>query len=64
MGFPLKGIGARYGASVSTKILLFGMSLNVKAKSCDFLKVITPLAEIKAFKSKSLKAKSLDPVKQ
>jgi hypothetical protein len=41
-----------------------GISLNVEAKSTDFLKVTTPLAEIKQFKSISLKAKSLEPVKQ
>ena len=43
---PLKGTGARNGASVSTNIFSFGISLKVLAKSCDFLKVTTPLAEI------------------
>ena len=37
MGFPLKGIGAKYGASVSTNILSSGISLNVSAKTLDFL---------------------------
>ena len=40
LGFPLKGTGARYGASVSNKILSFGKSLKVFGNSEDFLKVI------------------------
>ena len=42
----IKGIGAKYGASVSTNILFSGICLNVSANSVDFLKVTTPLAEI------------------
>jgi len=38
--------------------------LNVEASSDDFLKVITPLADIYAFKSNNLKANSCEPVKQ
>ena len=63
-GFPLKGTGAKYGASVSTSILSVGISLNVFAKSSDFLNVTTPLAEIYAPRSSSLNAKSFEPVKQ
>ena len=40
------------------------MSVNVAASSDDFLNVITPLADIYAFKSSSLKANSREPVKQ
>ena len=64
LDLPLKGTGARYGASVSTKILLFGIFLKVLARSSDFLKVTTPLADINAPISNNLKAKSFDPVKQ
>ena len=45
-GLPLSGTGARYGASVSTNIFLFGISLKVFAKSRDLLNVTTPLADI------------------
>ena len=45
-GLPLKGTGARYGASVSTNIFSLGISLNVLAKSWDLLNVTTPLAEM------------------
>ena len=61
---PLKGTGAKYGESVSTKILSLGISLNVEANSWDFLKVTTPLAEIYALRSNNLNAKSFEPVKQ
>ena len=43
---PLKGTGDKYGESVSTRILLSGISLKVWASIFDFLKVTTPLAEI------------------
>ena len=46
LDFPLKGTGDKYGESVSTSIFSLGISLNVLARSSDFLKVITPLAEI------------------
>ena len=61
---PLNGTGARYGESVSTKILSLGIALNVEANSLDLLNVTTPLAEMKAFRSINFKAKSLLPVKQ
>jgi hypothetical protein len=64
LGFPLKGIGAKYGASVSTNILSSGISLNVSAKTLDFLKVTTPLAEIYAPMSSRSKANFFEPVKQ
>ena len=41
---PLSGSGDKYGESVSTNILLFGIDLNVLANSLLFLNVITPLA--------------------
>ena len=64
LDFPRCGTGAKYGASVSTKILSLGISLKVFANSSDFLKVITPLAEIKAPKSNKSKANLFEPVKQ
>ena len=64
LGFPLKGTGDKYGASVSTRILSDGICLKVSASSSDFLNVITPLAEIYAPISSNLKANFLLPVKQ
>jgi len=61
---PLLGTGAKYGLSVSIKILSNGKDLNVSCSPKEFLKVIIPLAEKKAFKDKSFFAKSLLPVKQ
>ena len=43
--FPLIGIGARKGLSVSTNNLLLGIFVNVFCKSELLLKVIIPLAE-------------------
>ena len=43
---PLKGSGDRYGESVSTRIFSFGSDKKVSAKSFDFLKVTTPLADM------------------
>ena len=63
-GLPLKGSGDRYGASVSTRILFEGIALNVSANSLDFLKVITPLADIYAPISSNLNANFFVPVKQ
>ena len=45
-GLPLKGSGDRYGESVSTRSLLFGIDKKVSANSFDFLNVTTPLADI------------------
>ena len=64
LDLPLNGSGAKYGESVSTSILSLGISANVLANSLDFLKVTTPLAEIKAPISSNLNANSYDPVKQ
>ena len=50
---PLLGTGAKKGLSVSIKILSKGKNLNVSCKSREFLKVIIPLAEKKAFNVKS-----------
>ena len=61
---PLLGTGAKKGLSVSIKILSHGKNLNVSCNFREFLKVIIPLAEKKAFKVKSYIAKSLLPVKQ
>ena len=47
---PLFGTGARYGLSVSIKILSFGINLKVSCKSIEFLKVIIPLPEKYEFK--------------
>ena len=67
----LEGMFAQYGRSLLWAItaavgfgLGVGISLKVFAKSCDLLKVTTPLAEIYAPKSNNLKANSLVPVKQ
>ena len=46
---PLLGTGAKNGLSVSIKILSNGNDLNVSCSSIEFLKVIIPLAEKKAF---------------
>ena len=47
---PLFGSGAKNGLSVSIKILLISICLNVSCKSIEFLKVIIPLAEKKSVK--------------
>ena len=44
--FPLKGIGAKKGASVSTRILSKGTYLTTSIKSSTFLNVIIPENEI------------------
>ena len=50
--------------SVDGNEILKGIDLNVNCNSLLFLNVIIPLAEKKLFKSKSLLAKFLLPVKQ
>ena len=55
--FPLFGTGAKNGLSVSIKILSKGKNSKVFCRSKEFLKVIIPLAEKNASKSKSLLAK-------
>ena len=55
--FPLIGIGAKKGLSVSINILSFGKNLNVSCNSTLFLKVIIPLAEKYALRSRSFFAK-------
>ena len=51
--FPLKGIGAKYGESVSTKSLSTGIYDAASTKSEEFLKVTIPLIDIKHPISKS-----------
>ena len=55
--FPLFGSGAKKGLSVSIKILSNGKNLNVSCNSAEFLKVIMPLAEKKAFNVNRFRAK-------
>ena len=45
--FPLKGMGAKKGASVSTRILSKGTYLTTSIKSSTFLNVIIPEKNLK-----------------
>ena len=46
LSFPLNGIGARYGESVSTNNLFKGIMETASTMSAEFLKVTIPLIEI------------------
>ena len=62
--FPLFGTGAKKGLSVSIKTFSSGRNLNVSCNSSEFLNVIIPLAEKKAFKLSYFSANCFEPVKQ
>ena len=62
--FPLFGIGAKKGLSVSISVFSIGIYLNVSCKFFAFLNVIIPLAEKKDPRSSNFFAKSKLPVKQ
>jgi len=64
--FPLYGIGAIKGPSVSNNNRSNGTILTDSLISCEFLNVITPVNPIKRFgyASSNFCAKTVEPVKQ